>query len=182
MDIVKSPIFDKETSIIESHNLNLINIRNENGFNLIELVVVISIIAILAGLVYPKIDGYKIRYYDAVAQKDLTNVWQTCQVYWVDTSPNNTCSLDVVISDTYRFASMENVALKIDLEDNSETAFKATASHANSPNMYTIDNKGFVSQTNVLESEKDTIIKPKDKDKSKAPKKPKDKDKSKANP
>ena len=64
----------------------LINIvkKNEKGFTLIELMIVIAIIGILAAIAIPQFSKYRQRSYNAAAADDLRNASTAQEAYYVD--------------------------------------------------------------------------------------------------
>jgi|WetSurSiteA1Bulk_404760.scaffolds.fasta_scaffold57512_1 type IV pilus assembly protein PilA len=58
--------------------------RNEKGFTLIELMIVIAIIGILAAIAIPQFNAYRARSYNASAVSDLRNIETACEAYYVD--------------------------------------------------------------------------------------------------
>jgi type IV pilus assembly protein PilA len=58
--------------------------RNEKGFTLIELMIVIAIIGILAAIAIPQFNSYRSRSYNAGALSDMKNIQTALEAYYVD--------------------------------------------------------------------------------------------------
>ncbi|MGV8979205.1 MAG: prepilin-type N-terminal cleavage/methylation domain-containing protein [Cellulomonas sp.] len=64
---------------------------NEQGFTLIEVLVVVIIIGILAGIAIPVFMNQKAKAYDATVKEDLKHLTAAAELYWVD---HNTYPID----------------------------------------------------------------------------------------
>ena len=58
--------------------------KDQKGFTLIELMIVIAIIGILAAIAIPQFSSYRKRAYDGSAQTDVKNGYTAGQAYFVD--------------------------------------------------------------------------------------------------
>jgi len=59
--------------------------RKNEGFTLIELMIVIAIIGILAAIAIPQFSAYRMRSYNAASEADLRNAATAQEAYYVDT-------------------------------------------------------------------------------------------------
>jgi prepilin-type N-terminal cleavage/methylation domain-containing protein len=60
--------------------------KDEKGFTLIELMIVIAIIGILAAIAIPQFSAYRMRSYNSAAQADIRNAATAQEAYFVDNS------------------------------------------------------------------------------------------------
>jgi prepilin-type N-terminal cleavage/methylation domain-containing protein len=64
--------------------------RNQKGFTLIELMIVIAIIGILAAIAIPQFSSYRAKSYNAAALSDVRNLRTDLEAYYAewDAYPN----------------------------------------------------------------------------------------------
>ena len=86
--------------------------RDESGFTLIELMIVIAIIGILAAIAIPQFSAYRARSYNSSAQADLRNAATAQEAYFVD-EDTYTDSLTTLIGATYGLYTSKGVSLFI---------------------------------------------------------------------
>ena len=60
------------------------NKKDERGFTLIELMIVIAIIGILAAIAIPQFNAYRARSYNAGSNTDIRNIMTAQEAYFID--------------------------------------------------------------------------------------------------
>jgi type IV pilus assembly protein PilA len=58
--------------------------KDESGFTLIELMIVIAIIGILAAIAIPQFSSYRLRSFNSASNEDLRNAQTAQETYFVD--------------------------------------------------------------------------------------------------
>ena len=92
--------------------LKLNKMKNQKGFTLIELMIVIAIIGILAAIAIPQFSAYRKRSYNAAAQSDLRNATTAQEAYFVDEQTYAT-AVGTLVPATYGLVTSQNVSLSV---------------------------------------------------------------------
>ena len=88
------------------------NKKNEKGFTLIELMIVIAIIGILAAIAIPQFSAYRRRSFNSAANADLRNAATAQEAWYVDNA--RYCSTITLLTGTYGlFTSADVVFINI---------------------------------------------------------------------
>ena len=115
------------------------NKKNERGFTLIELMIVIAIIGILAAIAIPQFNFYRGRSFDSAATADLRNAATAQEAYFVDNQAY--CSaVGTLTGSTYGLYLSDNVAFAITATTTS--GYTMTASHAKGNKTFTLTGPG----------------------------------------
>jgi len=113
--------------------------KDQKGFTLIELMIVIAIIGILAAIAIPQFAAYRKRSYDSSATADLRNAATAQEAYYVDwdTYSSTTGGL---IGDTYGLYLSDRVVFVVDSGTTSNYVMHAY--HPSADNTWTLAGPG----------------------------------------
>jgi type IV pilus assembly protein PilA len=92
--------------------LKLNKMKNQKGFTLIELMIVIAIIGILAAIAIPQFSAYRRRSYNSAAQSDLKNATTAQEAYFVDEQTYAT-AVASLIGTTFGLYTSQNVTVSV---------------------------------------------------------------------
>lgn len=114
--------------------------KDEKGFTLIELMIVIAIIGILAAIAIPQFSSYRKRAYNASGVGDAKNGFTAAQAYFVD-NPSGTPDEDALAA--YGLKTSTGVVLTT---SGDADAISVVAYHADGDKTYTVSDSGVTSE------------------------------------
>jgi len=112
--------------------------RKNEGFTLIELMIVVAIIGILAAIAIPQFSAYRTRSFNSAAEADIRNAATAQEAYYVDnqTYVNTPSSL---IGSNYGFYTTMDVSIS---GAAGATQYTMTAVHSSGNKTYTLSGPG----------------------------------------
>jgi type IV pilus assembly protein PilA len=115
--------------------------KDEQGFTLIELMIVIAIIGILAAIAIPQFSAYRTRSYNSAAQSDLRNMATAQEAFFVDNQ--RYCQTASLLSGaTYGFYTSKNVTATVIAASTGVTRYVMRTHHSSGDKTYTIQGPG----------------------------------------
>jgi type IV pilus assembly protein PilA len=112
--------------------------RKNEGFTLIELMIVIAIIGILAAIAIPQFSAYRMRSFNAAAEADIRNAATAQEAYYVDHQTYNPNPL-ALIGSQYGLFTTQNVTIT---GGAGASQYTMTAVHTSGNKTYTLAGPG----------------------------------------
>ena len=110
--------------------------KDEKGFTLIELMIVIAIIGILAAIAIPQFNQYRIRAYNGSALTDARNGFTAAQAYFVDNPTGTPTANDL---ESYGLSTSTGVRVTT---SGDVSAIAVVGTHSRGDKTYTVQESG----------------------------------------
>ncbi len=120
--------------------IKLNKMKDQKGFTLIELMIVIAIIGILAAIAIPQFGAYRRRGYNSSVKADLKNLATTQEAYFTDNYAYTQTATRLASATYGNFVTSDGVKLYIVGADANN--FTAVGYHAGGDSTYTIISGG----------------------------------------
>jgi prepilin-type N-terminal cleavage/methylation domain-containing protein len=114
--------------------------RGHKGFTLVELMIVISIIAIIAMLAIPQFIQYQIRGYNTTAKSDAKQMYTAAQAFF---SASSSGSVDLNVLTSYGYNQTNSVYVTV---AGTMGTLIITTRHSRGTTTYSVDSAGAISE------------------------------------
>ena len=113
--------------------------KDQKGFTLIELMIVIAIIGILAAIAIPQFSAYRTRSYNSAANSDIRNACTAQEAYYID-EQTYAQALSSITGSSYGLYTSENVNLTV--VDGDATGYTMQAFHSSGNKTWSVAGPG----------------------------------------
>ena len=113
--------------------------KRDEGFTLIEVMIVVAIIAILAAIAIPQLSVYRTKSYNTSAISDLKNAAIAQEAYYVDNRQYTNSISNLTVTPFNLFISQ---GVNVDISSATDQAYLMTAYHSAGNTTYTLSGPG----------------------------------------